>query len=301
MNNKQKKGFHLKNPHSGRYDLKSLTKVSEKLKIYIKKNPNGDDTIDFGDEKAVIELNRALLKFYYDIDNWDIPNGFLCPPIPGRADYIHYISDLISKTKKNIKVLDIGTGANCIYPIIGNKSYGWKFIGSDIDPISVENAKKIVKRNNLEDSITIKLQIDKNNFFIGIIDEEYIDITMCNPPFHTSLKEALSANKQKRNNLNKTRTSDLDEKLNFGGQKAELWCKGGEILFLKKMAKESLLFSDKVGYFTSLISKKENIKPIEKILKKLGALDIRVIEMTHGNKISRIIAWSFNQKYIETI
>jgi len=239
-------------------------------------------------------LNKALLKTYYGIENWDIPKGFLCPPIPGRADYIHHISDLLPNSKKNLKVLDIGTGANCIYPIIGNKSYGWKFIASDIDPISVENANKIIKKNHLENSIVIKLQTDKNNFFKGIIDEEYVDITMCNPPFHASLKEALSANKQKRNNLNKTRLSNLNEKLNFGGQKAELWCKGGEILFLKKMARESLLFSNKVGYFTSLVSKGENVKPMEKILRKLGVSNIRVIEMIHGNKISRIIAWTFN-------
>lgn len=296
MNNKPKNKFHSRNPHSGRYDFKSLVKDSKGLKIYIKNSPGGDSTIDFGDEKAVLELNRALLKFYYGIEGWDIPNGYLCPPIPGRADYVHHISDLVPKLKKDIKVLDIGTGANCIYPIIGNKSYGWKFIASDIDPVSVENAKKIIQKNNLEDSIIIKLQIDKNNLFKGIIDEEYIDISMCNPPFHASLKDALSANKQKRDNLNKTRSSDLNEKLNFGGQKAELWCKGGEILFLKKMAKESLLFSNKVGYFTSLISKGENVKPMEKILKKLGASDIRVIDMTHGNKISRIIAWSFNSK-----
>lgn len=290
------KGFHFNNPHSGRYDFKSLIENSKELKKYIKNSPSGDYTIDFGDEKAVLELNRALLKFYYDVKNWDIPKGFLCPPIPGRADYIHHISDLLLDSKKNIKVLDIGTGANCIYPIIGNKTYRWKFIASDIDPISVANAKKIIRNNHLEDSIVVKLQTDKNNFFKGIIDEEYIDITMCNPPFHSSLKDALSANKQKRNNLNKSRSSNLDEKLNFGGQKAELWCKGGEILFLKKMAKESVSFSNKVGYFTSLISKKENVKPLEKILKKLGALDIKIIEMTHGNKITRIIAWSFNKK-----
>ncbi|UUV18225.1 23S rRNA (adenine(1618)-N(6))-methyltransferase RlmF [Fusobacteria bacterium ZRK30] len=296
MKNKKQKGFHSRNPHSGRYNFKSLIKDSKGLKKHIKSNPSGDNTIDFGDEKAVLELNRALLKSYYGIENWDIPKGFLCPPIPGRADYIHHISDLLPRSKKNIKVLDIGTGANCIYPIIGNSAYGWKFIGSDIDPVSVKNAKEIIQKNNLEDSIVIKLQSDKNNFFKGIIDEEYVDMTMCNPPFHASLKEALSANKQKRDNLNKTRASNLNEKLNFGGQKAELWCKGGEILFLKKMARESLLFSNKVGYFTSLVSKGENVKPMEKILKKLGASDIRIIEMVHGNKISRILAWSFNTK-----
>ncbi|OQY41107.1 MAG: 23S rRNA (adenine(1618)-N(6))-methyltransferase [Fusobacteriia bacterium 4572_74] len=294
MNSKKQKKFHLRNPHSGKYNFKSLIESSKGLKKYIKNNPSGDNTIDFGDERAVLELNKALLKTYYGIENWDIPKGFLCPPIPGRADYIHHISDLLPNSKKNLKVLDIGTGANCIYPIIGNKSYGWKFIASDIDPISVENANKIIKKNHLENSIVIKLQTDKNNFFKGIIDEEYVDITMCNPPFHASLKEALSANKQKRNNLNKTRLSNLNEKLNFGGQKAELWCKGGEILFLKKMARESLLFSNKVGYFTSLVSKGENVKPMEKILRKLGVSNIRVIEMIHGNKISRIIAWTFN-------
>ena len=296
MKNLKQKGFHLRNPHSGRYDFKSLIENSKGLKKYIKNSPSGDSTIDFGDEKAVLELNKALLKTYYGIENWDIPTGFLCPPIPGRADYIHHISDLLPKSKKHIKVLDIGTGANCIYPIIGNKSYGWKFIASDIDPISVENAKEIIKKNNLEDSIVIKLQPDKNNFFKGIIDEEYVDLTMCNPPFHASLKDALSANKQKRDNLNKTRSSNLSEKLNFGGQKAELWCKGGEMLFLKKMAKESLLFSDKVGYFTSLVSKGENVKPMEKILKKLGVANTKIIEMVHGNKVSRIIAWSFDKK-----
>ena len=296
MKNKNNKGFHLKNLHSGKYNFEILIKNSGELKKYIKKNPSGEDTIDFGDQNAVLELNKALLKYYYGIKYWDIPSGFLCPPIPGRADYIHHIADLLPKNKKNIKVLDIGTGANCIYPLIGNRSYGWKFIGADIDPISVENAKKIIEKNNLEDEIIIKLQSDKNNFFKGIIDDDYVDITMCNPPFHASLKEAVAANKRKRDNLNKTRTSKLDEKLNFGGQKAELWCKGGEILFLKKMARESLIYSNNVGYFTSLISKGENIKPMEKILKKLGASEIKIIEMSYGNKISRIIIWSFDKK-----
>jgi 23S rRNA (adenine1618-N6)-methyltransferase len=296
LKNKNNKGFHPKNLHSGRYNFEILIKNSGELKKYIKKNPSGEDTIDFGDQNAVLELNKALLKYYYGIKYWDIPSGFLCPPIPGRADYIHHIANLLPKNKKNIKVLDIGTGANCIYPLIGNRSYGWKFIGADIDPISVENAKKIIEKNNLEDEIIIKLQSDKNNFFKGIIDDDYVDITMCNPPFHASLKEAVAANKRKRDNLNKTRTSKLDEKLNFGGQKSELWCKGGEILFLKKMARESLIYSNNVGYFTSLISKVENVKPMEKILKKLGASEIKIIEMSHGNKISRIIIWSFDKK-----
>ncbi|MCK5779916.1 MAG: 23S rRNA (adenine(1618)-N(6))-methyltransferase RlmF [Psychrilyobacter sp.] len=289
----KKKGFHKNNKHIGRYNLKKLIASTPELGEYIVKNPRGEDTIDFGNTKAVLVLNKALLKFHYNIIEWDIPTGFLAPPIPGRADYIHYIADLFPK-KKHIKALDIGTGANCIYPLIGTKVYKWNFIASDIDPISVENAKKIVQNNNLEGKINIKLQEDKNSFFKGIIDDEYVDFTMCNPPFHSSIEEALGANKKKRESLNKTRTSKLEEKLNFGGQKAELWCKGGEILFLKKMIKESILFADRVGYFTSLISKSENIKPLKKLINKLGATEVRVIDMYQGNKISRILIWKFN-------
>ena len=101
-------------------------------------------------------LNRALLANYYGVKFWDIPEGYLCPPIPGRADYIHYIADLLAQTThvnadntplagKEIHALDIGTGASAIYPIVGNsgESYGWRFTASDIDPISVNTAASI--------------------------------------------------------------------------------------------------------------------------------------------------------------
>ncbi|MGL6169427.1 MAG: 23S rRNA (adenine(1618)-N(6))-methyltransferase RlmF, partial [Fusobacteriaceae bacterium] len=228
------------------------------------------------------------------IDNWNIPEGFLCPPIPGRADYIHYIADLLSENV-NINVLDIGTGANCIYPIIGSQSYGWNYTASDIDPKSIENAEKIVNSNEkLKNKVKLKLQKDKNHIFTGIIDEnDRFDLTMCNPPFHSSLEEALKANKRKVDNLNKG-NKDIKKGLNFGGQKAELWCTGGERLFLKKMAKESALFAHQVTWFTSLVSNNENVKPTIKILEKLGA-QCKVLEMSQGQKISRILAWTFNK------
>lgn len=288
-----KKGeLHPNNPHKGRYNFGTLIENFPDLKPYIIKNPNGEDTIDFSDNQSVIYLNKALIKTYYNIENWDIPAGFLCPPIPGRADYIHYIEDLLSK-KENIHILDIGTGANCIYPIIGSQTYGWNFTASDIDPKSIENAEKIVNSNeSLKKRVKLKLQKDKNHIFVGIIEkDDYFDLTMCNPPFHSSLEEALKANEKKVNNLNKG-NKDIKKGLNFGGQKAELWCKGGETLFLKKVAKESALFATQVSWFTSLVSNKENLKPTIKILEKLGA-KYKVLDMTQGQKISRILAWTF--------
>ena len=296
MKKEIKKGeLHPNNPHKGRYDFKILIEKLPELKSFIIKNPIGEDTIDFSDNQAVICLNKALIKTYYNIDNWDIPAGFLCPPIPGRADYIHYIADLLTK-KKNINVLDIGTGANCIYPIIGSQTFSWNYTASDIDPKSIENAQKIIDSNeNLKNKIKLKLQKDRNHIFVGVIEKnDRFDLTMCNPPFHSSLEDALKANQRKVDNLNKG-NKNIQKGLNFGGQKAELWCPGGERLFLKKMAKESAIFASQVYYFTSLISNKENVKPTIKVLEKLGA-KCQVLEMSQGQKISRVLAWTFNQK-----
>ena len=296
MKKEIKKGeLHPNNPHKGRYDFKILIEKLPELKSFIIKNPIGEDTIDFSNNQAVICLNKALIKTYYNIDNWDIPAGFLCPPIPGRADYIHYIADLLTK-KKNINVLDIGTGANCIYPIIGSQTFSWNYTASDIDPKSIENAQKIIDSNeNLKNKVKLKLQKDRNHIFVGVIEKnDRFDLTMCNPPFHSSLEDALKANQRKVDNLNKG-NKNIQKGLNFGGQKAELWCPGGERLFLKKMAKESAIFASQVYYFTSLISNKENVKPTIKVLEKLGA-KCQVLEMSQGQKISRVLAWTFNQK-----
>ena len=294
MKNTNKKGeLHPNNPHKGKYDFEVLSKNIHQLKEYIRKNPRGEDTIDFSDNEAVILLNKALLKTFYNIDNWDIPKSFLVPPIPGRADYIHYIAELLEK-KDNVKVLDIGTGANCIYPIIGSQSYGWNFLASDIDSKSIENAQKIIDANkNLKDKIILKLQKNRDNIFEGIIDKtDRFDLTMCNPPFHSSLEAAIKANERKVSNLNKG-NKEIKKGFNFGGQKAELWCNGGELLFLKKMAKESVKFSSQVNWFTSLVSDKDNIKPLGKLLEKLGAKEVKVLEMSQGQKISRVLAWKF--------
>jgi len=147
-----------------------------------------------------------LLKCYYNIDYWDIPQLYLCPPVPGRADYIHYIADLLSNRNNGIlpggdtiKCLDIGVGANCVYPIIGINEYGWSFTGTDIDPLAIESARKIIELNpSLKGKVELRQQNDSKNIFQGIIKkEEHFDVTICNPPFHASLAEAQSGSLRK--------------------------------------------------------------------------------------------------------
>ena len=122
--------------------IKSCSELGE----FVKPNIHGDDSIDFANPDAVKWLNKAILKHYYGINYWDIPENYLCPPIPGRADYIHHISDLLRTsnygkipTGQKVKCVDIGVGANCVYPIIGIKEYDWSFIGSDVTHTTSEN------------------------------------------------------------------------------------------------------------------------------------------------------------------
>lgn len=295
--------LHPRNPHHGRYDFAALSNACPELSLYIKPNPKGDKTIDFSNEKAVLCLNKALLAHFYHIDNWQIPEGYLCPPIPGRADYIHYIADLLAEgavpTGKQVKVLDIGTGANCIYPIIGSQSYGWQFVGSDIDPVSIDVARTIVQSNKkLSGLIKLVQQKESEAIFKGIIKpKDRFALTMCNPPFHASMAEAQAGNQRKLKNLAKGKPakvqSNAKAKLNFGGQNAELWCPGGELNFIKRMIKESVGFADQVCWFTSLVSKGDNVQPLKLQLNKLGAKQVEVINMSQGQKVSRLIAWSF--------
>lgn len=295
INKQQIKTLHSKNIHNTRYDFQVLCKTNPNLKPFVALNQYGDYSIDFANPKAVLEFNKTLLKHHYGIKNWEIPKDYLCPPIPGRADYIHYLADLIGD-KQGLKGLDIGTGANCIYPIIGVSVYDWEFTASDIDPVSIQNVQKIIDANEkLKDKITLKLQKNKNNIFTGIIEKDDIfDFTMCNPPFHKNAQEAQNGSNRKVSNLTKQKTTNAT--LNFAGQSNELWCEGGELEFIKKMILESKKFKNNCVWFTTLVSKKENLKDIYRTLKKVNPLKVETIEMKQGQKMTRFVAWSFIEK-----
>ncbi|GAA4318255.1 23S rRNA (adenine(1618)-N(6))-methyltransferase RlmF [Pontixanthobacter gangjinensis] len=283
--------MHPDNLHRDSYDFDALSMANPELSRFVFTNKFGNQSIDFGDPEAVLQLNRALLKHHYQIEHWSIPKNYLCPPIPGRADYIHYINDLLGETstEQPVKGVDIGVGANAIYPILGASIYCWEMTGTDIEERSVLAAQKNIQGNEkISGKIEIRFQQDRGSIFKGVIKKgEYYHFSMCNPPFHASEKEAEKAAQRKLKNLGLTSSG-----LNFGGQANELWCNGGEALFIKRMIRESVGFSSQVGWFTCLVSKRENLPRLYKQLKKLKA-SFKTIEMGQGNKISRFIAWKF--------
>lgn len=302
----EKLGLHPRNKHRNRYDFELLIQTSPELAHFVKLNAYQDNSIDFANSDAVKALNRALLKKYYAIEYWDIPTQYLCPPIPGRADYLHYIADLLGHLNNSviplgsdIRALDVGVGANAIYPIIGQREYGWSFVGVDIAPVAIANAQHIVDANaGLSESIELRLQASSLAIFNGVVKhDEHFDVTLCNPPFHSSLEDANIGSRRKWHNLkgitSKIRTHNKAPALNFGGQATELYCAGGEEAFVGKMINESKQFANQCLWFTTLISKAENLPSIYRALKKVGALEVKTIAMAQGQKKSRIVAWTF--------
>lgn len=300
--NSEKNNLHPRNLHRNRYDFELLISNCPELSQYVSINKHQIETIDFSNPKAVKVLNKALLKTYYNVDFWSIPANYLCPPIPGRADYIHYIADLLAESNNgeipngdNILGLDIGTGANCIYPILGNAIYNWNFVATDIDKKAIENCTKIIEANpKLIEVISLQQQTESRFIFKNIFTpEDRFAFTMCNPPFHASPEEANKSAVRKSKNLNSKEKKSDNPVLNFGGQSNELWCNGGEIAFVTQMIYESVHYKSQCLWFTTLVSKKENLQAIYKILKKVNALQVKTIDMSQGQKNSRIIAWSF--------
>jgi len=296
----EKSHLHPRNLHRNGYDFEALILVSPELKPFVFTNQYQTQTIDFSDAEAVKNLNKALLLSHYNVAYWDIPATYLCPPIPGRVDYIHYLADLLASTNNNsiptsetIQGLDIGIGANCIYPILGNALYGWSFVGTDTDEKALQNCKKIISQNpQLMDVISLQLQTEPRFIFKNIIvEEDRFAFTMCNPPFHASQAEANKANLRKINSLENAKNAK--PVLNFGGQNAELWCDCGEIKFITQMIFESVKYAKQVLWFTTLVSKKDNLASIYRTLQKVNAAEIKTIDMAQGQKNSRIVAWTF--------
>ena len=290
--------LHPRNQHIEGYDFVRLIADLPELETFTISNPVGQTTIDFQDAVAVRMLNRALLKTHYNIDFWDIPANYLCPPIPGRSDYIHYLADLLACDNnqeiprgRHIKALDIGTGASLVYPLIGQSEYGWHFTGVDIDPTALNAAHQICESNGLQ--ITLRRQKKPEDIFRGVIEpHDRFHLTLCNPPFHASMEQANKGTQRKWRNLGKGHS----KKLNFGGQNAELWCPGGEIKFIARMVEQSTDFADQCLWFSSLVSKKDNLQPLYKILRKAKVADFKVVEMAQGQKTSRFITWTYIKK-----
>jgi 23S rRNA (adenine1618-N6)-methyltransferase len=272
--------FHPRNIHSLPYDFDNLVKANPDLVIYIIEKENGEKSINFKKAKQIKALSKALIKKDYQIDAWDFPDIFQCPPIPTRADYIHHLADLLADLHKEkeipkgnqITVLNVGSGASCIFPLLAHRSYDWHVIASEADEKAFTSAGQILDNNpKLKKDIEMRHQANSENFFKGICkDDESYELCICHPPFNDSIKNP-----------------------EISVKNPDLSYPGGELNFISKMIQESKEFQYRFLYFTTMVAKKDHLKKLTSLLKKEGAKHQQIIEIGTGNKVSRILVWSF--------
>ncbi|WP_232371283.1 23S rRNA (adenine(1618)-N(6))-methyltransferase RlmF [Pseudomarimonas arenosa] len=300
--------MHPRNRHQGHYDFDALLALTPALQQHIITTPYGERSIDFSQPSSVRALNAALLRLHYGVQNWDLPQGYLCPPVPGRADYVHGLADLLAEDHQGViprgagvRALDIGVGANCIYPLIAHAEYGWQMVGTDIDPKALTIAQSILDHNTgFAQAIELRVQQERTRIFEGLLKSgERFALSLCNPPFHASAQEAARGSTEKWRKLGKSNTATSSKTalrrppLNFGGQSNELWCPGGEAGFIRRMIEESAGMAERIGWFSSLVAKSEHLAPLRQRLSLVGALEVREMRMAQGSKQSRFLAWSF--------
>ena len=275
----------------------------------------------------------------------DLFGGYDCSSVMGKAKLVPEGS--------TIRGLDVGTGSGCIYPLLGAKFYGWSFVGSDIRQEAVITSEQIILANDLTEQIEVRLQLHSERIFDGVWGrDELFDFTMCNPPFYSSREAFLSESLRKVRGLARSRDkrqigkgkkqiklhsslsksgcsvveNSKNEKRNqeggglsnnFGGSDSELWCPGGEVAFVSRMVEESAKFADRCLWFTSLVSRQDNVDKIEKKMKKnnfnidnsnskrrrrndndesKGVGTIKIIKKVRigaGTKYSTILMWSY--------
>eukprot|EP01130_Rhizamoeba_saxonica_P000092 TRINITY_DN1010_c1_g1_i2.p1 TRINITY_DN1010_c1_g1~~TRINITY_DN1010_c1_g1_i2.p1 ORF type:complete len:303 (-),score=60.17 TRINITY_DN1010_c1_g1_i2:547-1455(-) len=259
---------------------------------------NGKAKIDWNDPLANRELTRTLLQEDFQIDI-NLPLDHLCPTVTSRLNYILWIQDLLNygcsfkkrkldQNKKNqpaITGIDIGTGASCIYPLLGVRLSGWSFLATDIDASSIDYARENIARNNWEDHIKLRLVENREQILLGVIEEDdQYDFSMCNPPFFEHVED-----------------KEVNPKRNCTATDSELATEGGELAFITKMIDDSLVLKDRVHWYTSLIGRKVTMKLLVKKLHSVGITNIRTTTFTQGYTSRWAIAWSFSDSGLELL
>ena len=150
--------------------------------------PYSDESgrVDWSNPAAMRKVSATLMKLHFGL-TVTLREDRLCPGIPGRLNYIHWVEDLLGSPSAAARGLDIGTGASCVYALLGaalhrSTSSKWTFLCTEVDRESFRTAQINVSDNKLEDVIDVRL-VDKSTILDGVIthDDGTFDFCMCNP------------------------------------------------------------------------------------------------------------------------
>ncbi|KAI1383709.1 uncharacterized protein F4822DRAFT_85916 [Hypoxylon trugodes] len=254
--------------------------------------------LDFTNPKSVMQLTKTLLRLNFGL-LIDLPTDRLCPPVPNRHNYILWLKDLLDSSSPSyldrgnpaqpVTGLDIGTGANLIYPLLGcAQRPSWSFIATDVDAKSLACARKNVELNGLQTRIRVVDRVLEDCLIpLDELGLETIDFAMVNPPFYTSEMELADLAKQKSRPPNSACT----------GAPIEMVCAGGEVGFVRRIIDESLVLRRRVQWYTSMLGKQSSLEMIVNILKQHGVDNYAVTAFIQGKKTRRwAVGWSFESR-----
>ncbi|KAL7270778.1 hypothetical protein RUND412_006500 [Rhizina undulata] len=287
--------MHPRSPYVDYVNFAQLAKDCPSLAKYL----TGPSHIDFKDPDALRELTKSLLKHHFGLDV-ELPEDRLCPAVPNRLNYILWIQDLIDSTTgkfaddgnsgKMIVGLDVGTGASCIYPLLGCAQRNtWDFIGTDIDAKSLQIARDNVQRNvgtlGPERIKIFESSPEGDIFPLDALGIEKLDFTMCNPPFYSSIDDLFNSAKQK----------NLPPSSACTGTTIEMVTPGGELSFAQRMLTESLHLRERISWYTTMFGKLSSVSSLISSLKSHPELsgNWAVGELVQGGTKRWVVAWSF--------
>ncbi|EQC40043.1 hypothetical protein SDRG_02699 [Saprolegnia diclina VS20] len=272
-------GIHPRNKYKVPPDFKELSSSYPSLLPYLVPTATGRMHMQWHLPDALRELTKALLHRDFGL-TWDMPSTNLCPTLTNRLNYIHWIEDLLLLSRRiyvgnDIIGIDVGTGASCIYPLLGHALNQWRFVATDIDAASLECARANVAANNLEQHISLRL-VDGAACVLPTPLPPAVDFSMCNPPFFDSMDEA-----------------DTNPRAHCTGSLNEMTTPGGEVAFIERLIDASRVLQTQVRWYTSLIGRKSSLRPLLAALRAAGIRNTRTTEFLQGRTTRWGLAWSF--------
>ncbi|XP_060521193.1 U6 small nuclear RNA (adenine-(43)-N(6))-methyltransferase [Cylas formicarius] len=280
------KYMHPRNIYKKPPDFQQLALGYPEFRKYVKLDICGKVSFDFKDPDSLRVLSRTLLKKDFGLDV-QIPREKLVPTIPLRLNYILWMEDLLDfmQLGENIKGIDIGTGASCVYPLIAAKKNNWSMVGTEIDEKSVSFAKKNVESNKLSSLITI-VRVQPDTFLKGAVGNDPYDFCMCNPPFFSSFHEVHPFFKSRK--IDRPRPKNA-----FVATANEVVSKGGEVEFIKHIIKESKELGDQLKLCSSMVGHKSSLPHLKAFLRELEVRSFKETEFCQGNTTRWGLAWTF--------
>ncbi|KAK0746869.1 hypothetical protein B0T18DRAFT_412668 [Schizothecium vesticola] len=276
---------YFQNLYSSEPSFRQLAKKDPEFAPFL--NEHGQ--LNFSDPSAVMQLTKTLLAKDFGLQI-ELPDDRLCPPVTNRHNYILWLKRLMDTTSyapagRKLCGLDVGTGASCIYPLLGATQRPWCFVATDIDAKSLGYAKRNVQLNGLESRIRVLDRKPEDALVpLGHVGVERIDFVMMNPPFYTSEDDMLSSAKDKARPPHSICT----------GAPVEMVCQGGEVAFVGRLLRESLVLRECVQWYTAMVGKATSLEALVEQLRGHKINNFAVTEFVQGSKTRRwALGWSF--------